>query len=80
MCYHIYDLPGSRELPLPDGLRSSRSEFGIEIILILAFLRYWIGVSLDNAYQIMEFFTGLQLSKSQTDSLLRQLATDWDVQ
>jgi transposase len=37
-------------------------------------------VSLDNACQIMEFFTGLQLSKSQTDSLLRQLATDWDVQ
>ena len=80
VCYHIHDLPGSRNLPLPSGLRNSRSEFGIEIILILAFLHYWIGVSIDNARQIMEFFTGLQLSKSQADSLLTQLASDWDEQ
>ena len=80
VCYHIYGLAGSRELPLPAGLRTSRSEFGIEIILILAFLHYWIGVSLDHARQIMEFFTGLPLSKSQADSLLKQLAADWDKQ
>ena len=80
VCYHIYGLSGSLELPLPPGLRNSRSEFGIEIILILAFLHYWIGVSLDNARQIMEFFTGLPLSKSQADSLLDQLAADWDEQ
>ena len=47
--YRIHDLPGSKELPLPTGLRNIRSEFGIEIILTLAFLHYWIGVSLDNA-------------------------------
>ena len=61
-------------------LRNSRSEFGIEIILILAFLHYWIGVSLDNARQIMNFFTGLNLSKGQADSLLSQLADDWNEQ
>jgi hypothetical protein len=80
VCYQIHDLPGSRNLPLPLGLRNSRSEFGIEILLILAFLHYWIGVSIDNARQIMEFFTGLKLSKSQADSLLTQLASDWDEQ
>jgi hypothetical protein len=86
VCYHIYDLPtstggpNSTSVPVPAGLRNSRSEFGIEIILILAFLHYWIGVSLDNARQIMNFFTGLQLSKGQADSLLRQLADDWDEQ
>jgi hypothetical protein len=48
--------------------------------LILAFLHYWIGVSLDNARQIMNFFTGLNLSKGQADSLLSQLASDWDEQ
>ena len=80
VCYHIYDLPDSKELPLPPGLRNSRSEFGIEIILILAFLHYWIGVSIDHAREIMQFFTGLQLSKSQADSLLSQLAGDWDEQ
>jgi len=80
VCYHIYDLPGSTSWPLPAGLRNSRSEFGIEIILILAFLHYWIGVSLDNARQIMSFFTGLNLSKGQADSLLSQLADDWNEQ
>ena len=78
--YRIHDLPGSKELPLPTGLRNSRSEFGIEIILTLAFLHYWIGVSLDNAREIMRFFSGLELSKSQADSLLNQLAADWDEQ
>jgi len=80
VCYHIYDLPGSKELPLPPGLRNSRSEFGIEIILTLAFLHYWIGISIDNAREIMQFFTGLKLPKSQADSLLSQLADDWDEQ
>jgi len=78
--YNIHDLPDSKELPLPAGLRNSRSEYGIEIILTLAFLHYWIGVSLDNAREIMRFFTGLELSKSQADSLLSQLAADWDEQ
>lgn len=80
VCYNIYDLPGSKELPLPSGLRNSRSEFGIEIILTVAFLHYWIGVSIDNAREIMQFFTGLELSKSQADSLLSQLAADWNEQ
>jgi transposase len=80
VCYRIYDLPDSTSVPVPAGLRNSRSEFGIEIILILAFLHYWIGVSLDNARQTMNFFTGLNLSKGQADSLLSQLANDWDEQ
>lgn len=78
--YNIYDLPNSRQLPLPEGLRNSRSEYGIEIILILAFLHYFVGVSIDKARDIMQFFMGLELSKSQADSLLSQLARDWNEQ
>jgi len=78
--YDIYDLPASKNLPLPLGVRTSRSEFCIEIILILAFLHYWIGISLDNTREVINFFTGLKLSKSQTESLLKQLATDWEEQ
>lgn len=78
--YNIYDLPNSKELPLPSGLRNSRSEYGIEIILVLAFLHYFVGVSIDKARDIMQFFLGLELSKSQADSLLSQLATDWNEQ
>jgi transposase len=80
VCYHIYDLPDSRDLPLPPTVRNSRCEFGMEIILIVAFLHFWIGVSLDNACQVMEFFTGLRLPKSQADSLLNQLSKDWNEQ
>jgi len=80
VAYHIYAPSDAKEVPLPSGLRNSRSEFGIEIILILAFLHYWIGVSLDHAGQIMNFFTGLELPKSQAESLLKQLARDWDEQ
>jgi hypothetical protein len=80
VCYDIYDLPGSHDLPLPPGLRHNRSEFGIEILLILSFLHFWVGMSIDNAVATMNFFTGLDLSKSQADSLLSQLANDWDKQ
>ena len=40
----------------------------------------WIGVLQENAIGIMNFFTGLDLSKSQADSLLNQLADDWQQQ
>ena len=80
ICYKIYDLPDSTQLPLPAGLRTSRSEFGIEIILTLAFLHYWIGISIDNVCETIQFFTGLKLSKSQADSLLNQLSADWNEQ
>ena len=78
--YHIYDVPQSQNLPLPPAVRNGQCEFGIEIILILAFLHYWIGVSLANACQIMEFFTGLKLPQSQANALLNQLAADWNAQ
>lgn len=80
IAYHIYDVPNAKQLPLPEGVRTSRSEYGIEIILILAFLHYFIGVSIDKACDIMQFFLGLELSKSQADSLLSQLASDWNEQ
>ena len=46
----------------------------MEVILILGSLHYWIGVSQENAIGIMYFFTSPDLSKSQADSLLNQLA------
>ena len=52
----------------------------LEILITLAFLVYWTGMSIDKARGILAFFTGLQLSKSQADSLLSQLATDWQVE
>ncbi len=74
VCYTLYGLEESQKLPKVPGLRNSRSEYGLEIILIVAFLHYWIGISLDNVCDVLCFFTGLELPKSQADSLLNQLS------
>jgi len=55
--YDIHDLPDSASLPLPPGVRNSRSEFGMEVILILGFLHYWIGVSQENAIGCCKILT-----------------------
>lgn len=80
VCYTLYERPGSNEVPTVPGLRNSRSEYGLEIILIVAFLHYWIGISLDHVCDVLRFFTGLELPKSQADSLLNQLSSDWSEQ
>jgi hypothetical protein len=54
-----------------------RGEFGMEILVALAYQVYVIGVSLDKACQVLGFFQGLSLTKSQADSLLNQLAHQW---
>jgi len=76
--YRIFQKRGSDELPRIFGLRNSRCEFGLEIHVVLAFLVYHIGVSIDQARAILGFFTRLDLSKSQAGSLLNQLAADWE--
>jgi len=76
--YRIFDTPDSTDLPPIDGVRNARCEYGLEILVTLAFLVYWVGVSIDKACEILAFFTGLELSKSQADSLLSQLAADWE--
>jgi uncharacterized small protein (DUF1192 family) len=78
--YRIHDLPDSKQLPLPPGLRTSRSEYGLEIMLTVAFLHFWIGLSRDHTCAVLRFFTKRELSKSQADSPWSQLASDWDEQ
>jgi len=78
--YCIFDKPDSVELPAIEGVRNAKSEYGLEILVTLAFLVYWTGVSIDKACEILRFFTGLELSKSQADSLLSQLAADWETE
>jgi hypothetical protein len=78
--YRIFDLPDSTELPPVEGVRHAKCEYGLEILITLAYLVYWTGVSIDKAREILRFFTGLELSKSQADSLLSQLADDWQIE
>ena len=74
--YRIFASPDGKEPRIP-GV-TPRCEYGIEILVVLAFLVYLIGISLDKACAVMGFFCQLPLSKSQADALLRQLATHWD--
>jgi len=74
--YRIFAGPDGKEPRIP-GI-TPRCEYGIEILVVLAFLVYIIGISLDKACEVLAFFCQLPLAKSQADALLRQLAQHWD--
>jgi hypothetical protein len=74
--YRLFAGPDGKEPRIP-GV-TPRCEYGIEILVVLAFLVYIIGISLDKACAVLRFFCQLPLSKSQADALLRQLAQHWE--
>ena len=55
-----------------------RCEFGVEIMLAIAYQTYVIGLSLDKVCETMGFFNDLKLRKSQADALLNRLAREWE--
>ncbi|MBK6911390.1 MAG: hypothetical protein IPH10_10760 [bacterium] len=64
---------------MPEGIRNSRSEFGIEIIFdsgVCITDRRFAGQCLPDH----ELLYRLELSKSWANSLLNQLADDWNQQ
>jgi uncharacterized coiled-coil protein SlyX len=61
----------------PSGV-PGRGEFGMEILIALAYEVYTLGLSLDKACQVLGFFQGLSLKKSQANALLNQLARTWE--
>jgi transposase len=73
--YRLFGRPGGPEPAIP-GV-TPRCEYGIEILVVLAFLVYIIGLSLAKACAVLAFFCQLPLSRSQADALLRQLAHHW---
>ena len=54
-----------------------RGEYGLEIVVLVAFLVYVVRVSLDQASSRLRFFCGLPLEKPQADALWNQLAEHW---
>jgi hypothetical protein len=55
-----------------------RSEFGAEIVLAIAYQVYLVGLSFDKVCLLMNFFQNLKLRKSQADTLMNQLARQWE--
>ena len=48
ICYRFFTQPATRALPSLPGVRNRLSEYDLEVILIVAFLHYWVGISLDH--------------------------------
>jgi transposase len=78
VAYAVYRGPGNQYGKIPDVL--GRSEFGIEIVLAIAYQVYLVGLSFDKVCLLMNFFQNLKLRKSQADALLNQLARQWEAE
>jgi hypothetical protein len=76
--YRVYRASGQSEPAIPGVPR--RCEYGIEILVVLAYLVYVIGISLGKSCAVLGFFCQLPLSRSQADALLRQLAQHWEAE
>jgi len=76
VAYEIYRGPKNRYGKIPGVF--GRSEFGIEIVLAVAYQVYIVGLSFDKACLLMNFFQNLKLQKSQADALMKRLARCWE--
>jgi transposase len=75
IAYHIFRGPKNRYGKIPGVL--GRSEFGLEIVVTIAYLVYVVGLSFDKVCLVLNFFQNLKLGKSQADALLYQLSRHW---
>ena len=75
IAYEIYRGPKNQYGKIPGVL--GRSEFGLEIVVEIAYFVYVIGLSFDKVCLTLQFMQQLRLSKTQADGLLRQLARHW---
>ena len=76
VAYEIYRGPGNQYGKIPGVL--GRGEFGIEIIVAIAYQVYIVGLSFDKVCLLLNFFQNLRLRKSQADALLNQLSRHWE--
>lgn len=76
VAYHVFRGGRNRFGAIPGAL--GRSEFGLEIVIAIAYQVYILGLSFDKVCAVMSFFQGLKLTKSQADALLHRLARQWE--
>jgi transposase len=76
IAYQIYRGPQNQYGKIRGVL--GRSEFGLEIVVEIAYFVYVIGLSFDKVCLTLQFLQNLPLGKTQADSLLRQLARHWE--
>jgi len=55
-----------------------KSEYGVEVLVALSFLVYVLKLSQDQAREVMMFFSGIEVKKSEIESLFNQLGKAWE--
>jgi transposase len=75
IAYQIYRGPKNQYGKIAGVL--GRSEFGLEIVVEIAYFVYVIGLSFDKVCLTLQFLQNLRLGKTQADALLRQLSRHW---
>jgi transposase len=76
IAYEIYRGPKNQYGKIRGVL--GRSEFGMEIVVQIAYFVYILGLSFDKVCLTLEFLQNLKLSKTQADTLLKQLSRHWE--
>ena len=76
VAYEVYRGPKNQYGKIPGVF--GRSEFGIEIVLAIAYQVYLVGLSFDKACLLTNFFQNLNLRKSQAEALMKRLAQRWE--
>ncbi len=74
--YEVWRGPNSQYGKVPGVL--GRSEFGIEIVIAIAYQVYILGLSFDKVCLLLDFFQNLRLRKSQANALMNQLSRHWE--
>src|SRR5450631_112858 len=75
IAYQIYRGPKNQYGKIRGVL--GRSEFGMEIVVEIAYFVYVMGLSFDKVCLTLRFLQNLPLGKTQADSLLKQLSRHW---
>ena len=75
IAYQIYRGPHNQYGKIPGVL--GRSEFGLEIVIEVAYFVYVIGLSFDKVCKTLQFLQKVPLGKTQADVLLRRLSRHW---
>src|SRR5580704_15935956 len=78
IAYEIYRGPKNQYGKIPGVL--GRSEFGMEVVVEVAYFVYVIGLSFDKVCLTLQFLQQLKLGKTQADTLLKQLSRHWQNQ
>jgi hypothetical protein len=75
VAYEIYRGPKDRYGVIPGVL--GRGEFGLEVVVQIAYMVYIVGLSFDKVCTLLQFLQNLPVKKSQADALLKRLSRHW---